>query len=136
RLYPDPTASALRQRLGKIHGFDPEQIVVGNGGDDILNLCVRAFCGECEKLAYFWPSYCLYPVLANIQGATPIELPLNDDFQIEAHPAMLAKLDGVKLILITQPNAPSGVWLQRVELQRVIEKAKGVVVIDEAYVDF
>ena len=136
RLYPDPTASALRQKLGKIHGFDPEQIIIGNGCDDILNLCVRAFCGECEKLAYFWPSYSLYPVLANIQGATQVELPLDDDFQIAAHPPLLAKLAGVKLVFITQPNAPSGVWLQRVELQRVIEETKGVVVIDEAYVDF
>ena len=136
RLYPDPTSSALRAKLGKIHGFDPEQIVIGNGGDDILNLCVRAFCGECEKLAYFWPSYSLYPVLANIQGATQVELPLDENFQIKVHPPLLAKLAGVKLIFITQPNAPSGVWLQRIELQRVIEETEGVVVIDEAYVDF
>ena len=136
RLYPDPTSSALRQKLGKIHAFEADQIIVGNGCDDILNLCVRAFCGECEKLAYFWPSYSLYPVLANIQGATQVELPLNDDFQIETHPALLAKLAGVKLVFITQPNAPSGVWLQKIELQRVIEEADGAVVIDEAYVDF
>ncbi|MGA2221703.1 MAG: histidinol-phosphate transaminase [Verrucomicrobiia bacterium] len=136
RLYPDPTASVLRIKLGNIHGFEPDQIVIGNGCDDILNLCVRAFCGECEKLAYFWPSYSLYPVLANIQGATQVELPLDEDFQIKAHPPLLAKLDGVKLVFITQPNAPSGVWLQRVEIQRVIEETDGVVVIDEAYVDF
>jgi histidinol-phosphate aminotransferase len=136
RLYPDPTASALRARLGKIHGFDADEIVIGNGCDDILNLCARAFCGECEKLAYFWPSYSLYPVLANIQGATQVELPLDENFQITAHPSMLAKLAGVKLIFITQPNAPSGVWLRRVDLQRVIEETEGVVVIDEAYVDF
>ena len=136
RLYPDPTASALRQKLGKIYGFDADQILIGNGCDDILNLCVRAFCGECEKLAYFWPSYSLYPVLANIQGATQVELPLDEDFQIKAHPSLLAKLAGVKLVFITQPNAPSGVWLQRVDLQRVIEEVEGVVVIDEAYVDF
>jgi histidinol-phosphate aminotransferase len=136
RLYPDPTSSALRAKLGRIYGFDAEEIVIGNGCDDILNLCVRAFCGECEKLAYFWPSYSLYPVLANIQGATQVELPLDENFQITAHAPLLAKLAGVKLVFITQPNAPSGVWLQRVELQRVIEETQGVVVIDEAYVDF
>ncbi|MEI6083853.1 MAG: histidinol-phosphate transaminase [Verrucomicrobiota bacterium] len=136
RLYPDPSAAGLRQRLGKMHGFDPAQIVVGNGCDDILNLCVRAFCSEGEKLAYFAPSYSLYPVLAGIQGADRVELPLNEHFQIETHPALLQKLAGVKLVFITQPNAPSGVWLQRVELQRVIEETNGVVVIDEAYVDF
>ncbi|HVM63193.1 MAG TPA: histidinol-phosphate transaminase [Verrucomicrobiae bacterium] len=136
RLYPDPTSAGLRAKLGKIHGFDADEIVIGNGCDDILNLCVRAFCGECEKLAYFWPSYSLYPVLANIQGATQVELPLDENFQIAAHPSVLAKLAGVKLVFITQPNAPSGVWLQRVQLQRVIEETPGVVVIDEAYVDF
>ena len=136
RLYPDPASSALRAKLSTLHGISSEQIIIGNGCDDILNLCVRAFCGECEKLAYFWPSYSLYPVLANIQGATQVELPLNENFQIEAHPPLLAKLAGVKLVFITQPNAPSGVWLQRVELQRVIEETRGVVVIDEAYVDF
>jgi len=136
RLYPDPSAGALRQKLGKIYGFELDQIVIGNGCDDILNLCVRAFCGECEKLAYFSPSYSLYPVLASIQGATQVELTLDDDFQIKAHPPLLAKLDGVKLVFITQPNAPSGVWLQRVEIQRVIKEIDAVVVIDEAYVDF
>jgi histidinol-phosphate aminotransferase len=136
RLYPDPTSSSLRAKLGKIYGFDAEEIIIGNGCDDILNLCVRAFCGECEKLAYFWPSYSLYSVLANIQGAAQVELPLDENFQITAHTPLLAKLAGVKLVFITQPNAPSGVWLQRVELQRVIEETQGVVVIDEAYVDF
>ena len=132
----DPTSSTLRAKLGKIHGVEADQIIIGNGCDDILNLCVRAFCGECEKLAYFWPSYSLYPVLANIQGATQVELPLDENFQIKAHPSLLAKLAGVRLVFITQPNAPSGVWLPRVELQRVIEEMQGVVVIDEAYVDF
>jgi len=136
RLYPDPTAGALRRKLGKKYGFDADRIIIGNGCDDILNLCVRAFCGECEKLAYFWPSYSLYPVLANLQGAAQVELPLDEQFQINAHAPLLQKLDGVKLVFITQPNAPSGVWLQRVELQRVIEETRGVVVIDEAYVDF
>ena len=136
RLYPDPSASTLRQKLGAQHGFPVGQFVIGNGCDDILNLCVRAFCGEGEKLAYFWPSYSLYPVLANIQGAQTVELPLTDDFQIAVGPALLAQLAGVKLLFITQPNAPSGVGLQKIELQRVIEATAGVVDIDEAYVDF
>ena len=136
RLYPDPSASLLRQKLAALHGFAAGQFVIGNGCDDILNLCVRAFCGEGESVAYFWPSYSLYPVLANIQGARTVELPLTDDFQIAVHPQLLTQLADVKLLFITQPNAPSGVWLQKIELQRVIEATPGVVVIDEAYVDF
>ena len=136
RLYPDPTASTLRQKIGAKYGFAAGQIILGNGCDDILNLCVRAFCDAGERLAYFWPSYSLYPVLADIQGALPVELPLDENFQVAVQPALLAQLAGVKLVFITQPNAPSGVWLQKAELQRVIAATQGVVVIDEAYVDF
>jgi histidinol-phosphate aminotransferase len=137
RLYPDPHATALREKLAARYALAAaDQILIGNGCDDILNLCVRAFCDAGSKLAYFWPSYSLYPVLAEIQDAVKVELPLDDEFQFEAHPSLLHRLDGVKLVFITQPNAPSGVWLQRVELQRVIEETDGVVVIDEAYVDF
>jgi len=132
RLYPDPQSLGLRQKIGKRFGFDPAQILIGNGCDDILNLCVRAFVGEGEKLAYFWPSYSLYPVLADIQGARKIELPLDEQFQIQAVPS----LAGVKLLFITQPNAPSGVWLQKENLRRIVEKTDAVVVVDEAYVDF
>lgn len=136
RLYPDPQSTGLREKLAARYEFAPEQIIAGNGCDDILNLCVRAFCGKGEELAYFWPSYSLYPVLADIQNAGKVELPLDDNFQFEAHPGLLTRLDGVKLVFITQPNAPSGVWLPKVALQRVIEATDGVVVIDEAYVDF
>lgn len=136
RLYPDPTASGLREKLSALHGLPADQIVAGNGCDDILNLCVRSFCDAGDVVAWFQPSYSLYPVLANIQGAATLALPLTDNFQIDAHPSMLRRLENVRLLFVTQPNAPSGVWLQKVELQRVIEATKGVVVIDEAYVDF
>lgn len=132
RLYPDPQSLGLRQKIGKRFGLNPAQILIGNGCDDILNLCVRAFVGEGEKLAYFWPSYSLYPVLADIQGAQKIELPLDNNFQIQSVPP----LGGVKLIFITQPNAPSGVLLQKDKLRQIVEKTGAVVLIDEAYVDF
>jgi histidinol-phosphate aminotransferase len=132
RLYPDPQCVTLRQKIGSRYGIDPATVLIGNGCDDILNLCVRAFVGEGEKLAYFWPSYSLYPVLADSQGAGKVELPLDANFQIQ----IPATLTGVKLLFITQPNAPSGVWLQTEGLQRVIQQCPGVVVLDEAYVDF
>ncbi len=137
RLYPDPQATAVRARLAEQHGFAPDQVIVGNGCDDILNLCVRAFCDPNQALGYFWPSYSLYPVLADIQGVTKVELPLDrSSFQIAAHPGLLRQVRDLALVFITQPNAPSGVWLAKVELQRVIEECRGVVVIDEAYAEF
>lgn len=136
RLYPDPNWTALRRKLAEVYGFDPDEILVANGSDETLAMCTRAFVGEGQKIGWFWPSYSLYPVLADIQGAAKVEFPLNDDFQIEAHAPLLHQLQGVRLLFVTNPNAPSGVWIQRVELQRVIEAMKGVVLIDEAYVDF
>jgi histidinol-phosphate aminotransferase len=132
RLYPDPQCVALRQKIGARYGLDPSTILIGNGCDDILNLAVRAFVGAGEKLAYFWPSYSLYPVLADIQGVGKVELPLDASFQIQVP----ASLDGVRLLFITQPNAPSGVWLQTEGVKETIRRCPGVVLIDEAYVDF
>jgi histidinol-phosphate aminotransferase len=132
RLYPDPQGVALRQKIAARYGLDAGNVLIGNGCDDILNLAVRAFVGEGEKLAYFWPSYSLYPVLADSQGAQKIELPLDAVFQIKVP----ATLDGVKLLFITQPNAPSGVWLQTEGVKETIARCPGVVLLDEAYVDF
>ncbi len=132
RMYPVPHCTALRQILAARYGLDAGNILIGNGCDDILNLAVRAFVGQGDKLAYFWPSYSLYPVLADIQGAQKIELPLDAAFNIQ----MPVNTAGVKLLFITQPNAPSGVWFQKEGLQRIIESCPGVVLIDEAYVDF
>ncbi len=137
RLYPDPGCGSLRARLGAQYQFRAEQVIVGNGCDDILNLCVRAFCSETDSLGYFWPSYSLYPVLGDIQGVQKCEIPLDPQtFQIDAHAGLLRRVRDLSLLFVTQPNAPSGVWLAKVELQRVIEETRGVVVIDEAYADF
>jgi histidinol-phosphate aminotransferase len=136
RLYPDPTASVLRQKAAEVYGFDPDEVIAANGSDEMLAMATRAFVGEGETIGYFWPSYSLYPVLADIQGAQQIEFPLDEHFQIVAHTPLLHALGDVKLLFVTNPNAPSGVWIQRVELQRVIEAMQGVVLIDEAYVDF
>jgi histidinol-phosphate aminotransferase len=136
RLYPDPTASALRKKAAELYGFDPDEVIAANGSDEMLAMATRALVGEGEKIGYFWPSYSLYPVLADIQGAQKVEFPLDDNFQIVAHTPLLRALADVKLLFVTNPNAPSGVWIQRVELQRVIEAMSGVVLIDEAYVDF
>lgn len=136
RLYPDPSCAALREKIGARYGVDPACVFVGNGSDEILSLATRAFVGEGQTLAYFEPSYSLYPVLADIQGAQKLELQLDENFQPEAHANLLHKVRDARLLFITQPNAPSGVWIPRVVIQRLAEEMNGVVFIDEAYVDF
>ena len=145
RLYPNPTASALREKLAKLHGCAPENIIVGNGSDELLALATRTFVEPSSKLAtggstvqFFSPSYSLYPVLAEIAGALTKAVPLNSDFSLPALSA-LPKLGWdfkAALSLITTPNAPSGRGFSTAELDALCAKSKGVVVLDEAYVDF
>jgi len=153
RLYPNPTASALREKIAKLHGCAPENIIVGNGSDELLALATRTFVEpdaemaqseivkcypELFKIQFFSPSYSLYPVLAEIAGALTNAVPLNSDFSLPALSA-LPKLGWdfkAALSLITTPNAPSGRGFSTAELDALCAKSKGVVVLDEAYVDF
>ena len=145
RLYPNPTASALREKLAKLHGCAPENIIVGNGSDELLALATRTFVEPSPKskvssatVQYFSPSYSLYPVLAEIAGAVTNAVPLNADFSLPAL-ASLPKRGwdfNAALSLVTTPNAPSGRGFSTVELDALCAKSRGVVVLDEAYVDF
>ena len=150
RLYPNPTAQALREKLAKFHGCRPENIIVGNGSDELLALATRAFVEtrSAERGArndsraavqYFTPSYSLYPVLAAIHGARANAVPLESNFGIPA----VAELRRAKkwnfraaLTFITTPNAPSGRGYSTTELESPCRAQEGVVILDEAYVDF
>lgn len=145
RLYPNPTASALREKLAKLHGCAPENIIVGNGSDELLALATRTFVEPSPKskassatVQFFSPSYSLYPVLAEIAGAHTNAVPLNADFALPALPALPKQgWDfNAALSLITTPNAPSGRGFSTAELDALCANSKGVVVLDEAYVDF
>lgn len=154
RLYPNPTASALREGLAKLHGCAPENIIVGNGSDELLALATRTFVEPIQgpkskvqsprskasdsTVQFLNPSYSLYPVLANIAGAVTNAVPLPADFSLPAL-AQLPKRGWdfqAALSLITTPNAPSGRGFSTAELDALCAKSKGVVVLDEAYVDF
>jgi histidinol-phosphate aminotransferase len=159
RLYPNPTAQALREKLATLHGCGPENIIVGNGSDELLALAVRAFVEPKDsyrtadlheneyvlvdesrtRVQYFWPSYSLYPVLAETHGAVTNAVPLKTDFGLPS----VAELKRGKqwdfraaLTFVTTPNAPSGRGFSTAELDTFCAAMKGVTVLDEAYVDF
>jgi histidinol-phosphate aminotransferase len=148
RLYPNPTAENLRHKLARLHQCKPGNILVGNGSDEVLALATRTFAepagmsGRPESagvIQYFTPSYSLYPVLANIHGSRRNAVPLNADFSIPA----LAELKrgghwdfDAALTFITTPNAPGGRGYTPAELARLCRAQSGVVILDEAYVDF
>jgi histidinol-phosphate aminotransferase len=165
RLYPNPTAERLREKLARWHRCRPENIIVGNGSDELLALAVRCFvepAGACGAPAaaragvarrqggvpatraaatvqYFTPSYSLYPVLADMHGAVRNAVPLNADFSL---PTVSELKRGRRwefnaaLTFVTTPNAPSGRGYSTRELALLCQAQRGVVVLDEAYVDF
>jgi histidinol-phosphate aminotransferase len=153
RLYPNPTAQPLREKLAKLHGCEPDNIIAGNGSDELLALAVRCFV-EPElnhprphrhrhkstakaTVQYFTPSYSLYPVLADIHGAAKNSVPLKPDFRLPDFSKLKSKWQfDAALTFITTPNAPSGRGYTTGELQRICRAQRGVVVLDEAYVDF
>ena len=146
RLYPNPTAQALREHLARLHGCRPGNLIVGNGSDELLALATRAFVEPCgsardsrSTVQFFTPSYSLYPVLAAIHGARTNAVALTRDFALP--PLDLLKKSrawdfNAALTFVTTPNAPSGRGYVTAELDTLCRAQRGVIVLDEAYVDF
>ncbi len=132
RLYPDPAGTRLREAIARVHGCEPEQVFCGNGSDEILALCIRAFVERHGKIGYFDPSYSLYPVLAAIADIGTAPLDLAPDF---SWPPIPDRYD-VPLFFWTNPNAPTSLLCPAAPICAYAERSEGVVVVDEAYVDF
>ncbi len=132
RLYPDPTSRGVREMVAQVHGCEPEQVFVGNGSDEILALCIRAFVERGKgSVGYFDPSYSLYPVLCAIEETEIQPVELGPYFEW-AMPDKYA----ASLFFITSPNAPTGIQYPKSAVKKFCKTFPGVVVIDEAYVDF
>jgi len=175
RLYPNPAAQALREKLAKLHRCAPENVIIGNGSDELLALATRTFvepaAGQASSLSrspsatrlprthlvndgtgkmpvlhssrstiqYFTPSYSLYPVLAAIHGARTNAVRLTKDFALPALDVLRKSKAwdfNAALTLVTTPNAPSGRAFTTDALDALCRAHRGVVVLDEAYVDF
>lgn len=132
RRYPDPLGNAFREAAAEINGVEPANIMCGNGGDDLLSIAIRAFCDERRPVAYPVPTYSLYPVLARLQGCEAIEIPFDEEFNL---PVRLAAT-GAPLTIVCNPNAPTGTFVRVEELASLAAELKGVLLLDEAYVDF
>lgn len=134
--YPDPLQRQLKQRLGEIKGIDPKNIFIGNGSDEAIDLCLRIFCEPGKNTALtFTPTYGMYQVAADINNIELIKVPLDADFQIDEKNAIPnSESEKLSLIFICSPNNPTGNILKSVE--KIIQNFKGIVVVDEAYIDF
>jgi histidinol-phosphate aminotransferase len=132
RLYPDPLANALRDRAAAVYGLRRENILVGNGSDELLNLIVRACVAPGERVVYPYPTYSLYDTLVTLQDGEAVHLPYPADFSL---PAGLAGARG-RVTFICHPNSPSGTAASIEAMRMLAEQVAGLLVIDEAYVDF
>ena len=132
RRYPDAGASGIRQRLSSMFDIPVEQFVVGNGSDELLNVVVRCFAGPGDVVAYATPSYPYYAKLIDLQAARSVTVEFDDDYQL---PAELADTDAA-VTFVPNPNSPSGTAISSSALATLAQRLSGVLVIDEAYVDF
>lgn len=135
RRYPDPTADTLRDIFAAPVKMKRENVIIGNGSDDLLTMIFRAFTDKDRGVAIFKPTYSLYPVLAAMQGAKVTEIPLDpENFSYPENAVALA--GNANLLIITRPNAPTGNCADKELVKKICAGFDGIVLIDEAYCDF
>ncbi|GFE56911.1 histidinol-phosphate transaminase [Geobacter sp. AOG1] len=132
RRYPDAASRAPLEEAARLYGFPADWVVMANGSDELLNNLIRAFASEGEEIAYVHPSYSYYATLAEIQGARVRTFGLTEQLSLAGFPA---RYEG-KLFFLTNPNAPLGFCFPRAFIEELAGRVAGMLVIDEAYVDF
>ncbi|TFG43819.1 MAG: histidinol-phosphate transaminase [Bacteroidia bacterium] len=136
--YPDPYQRVLKAAISKIKCVPEENIFLGNGSDEIIDLCFRIFCNPgSDKALTFSPTYGMYEVSAAINDVETIKIPLTDDFQIDTKSVLRTLKDpALKLVFICSPNNPTGNSMRNSDIESIIRNFNGIVVLDEAYNDF
>lgn len=132
RLYPEPSAKPLREEAARCYGVRPEQVLAGNGSDELLTMLMRAIVGPDDIVVYPEPTYSLYDTLVTIQEGRSLTIPFLADFSL---PPALFAAEG-RLMMLCNPNAPSGSLTSVATIAELASGFDGVVVVDEAYVDF
>lgn len=134
--YPDPLQSQLKEVISSIKGVGKQHIFLGNGSDEVLDLILRLTCTSfTDSIAFLNPSYGMYGVLAKINGLKTIVIPLDSQFQIETD-ELIYQAKGAKVLLLCNPNNPTGNAMQKEKILEIVAGFDGVVVVDEAYSDF
>ena len=132
RLYPDPGSQRLRETAASLYEVPPEQVLCGNGSDEILGILLRTFTTRKDPIGYYEPSYSYYKTLGAIHDLDLIPTPLGED---PLHPPLPARTD-LKIFFLTNPNSPMGFALDPEFVARIASHIQGILVVDEAYADF
>lgn len=129
--YPDPTASALRRILARRHRVSPDNILLGNGSDELISCLITTFGGP---VAYPVPTFSMYGIISEAQGETHLAVPLDRGFDLDmAALMMVVKKQKPKIVFLSSPNNPTGNSFSSEKMMKIIREARGVVVVDEAY---
>lgn len=131
--YPDSRCGELRQTLAEQYHVGEEQVLCGNGSDEIISLIFKAFIPSGSSIVLPYPTYSLYPVAGQLHDVRPIHIQTRHDFTIPADGLISTEAEALFLV---NPNAPTGLLLSLHEVERVVKSFKGLVIIDEAYMDF
>lgn len=135
--YPDPLQEALKEKIACLKQVDKRRIFLGNGSDEPIDLVVRIFCEPgVDNIVAIDPTYGMYKVCADINNVEYRPVALNADYSLDAQRLLAATDSCTKLIFLCSPNNPSGNLLASDEMLKVVEGFNGIVVIDEAYIDF
>jgi len=135
--YPDPYQSKLKSRISVIKNVPTRNIVLGNGSDEIIDLLIRLFCNPFQdNILTFPPTYGMYKVAADLNAIDIKQVFLDDNFQLNADKALVEASKHTKIIFVCSPNNPSGNTIKRPEILKLIQNFEGIVVVDEAYIDF
>jgi histidinol-phosphate aminotransferase len=132
RLYPDPIANMLRDQAAKVYRCQRDNILAGNGSDDLLTIVVRAVVDRGDPVLIPIPTYSLYETLVTIQEGKPVTVPFRRDFSL---PPDFFEVEA-RLVFLANPNSPSGTITPIEQITRLLKKKNCVVVVDEAYIDF
>jgi histidinol-phosphate aminotransferase len=133
RLYPDPRSARLRDAVAGLHRLPADQVFVGNGADDVLNLLVRCFCAPEAAAGFMLPSYSLYPVLVGIQDGRAIGLDFDRSMRL---PVDAVVASAARVFFLTSPNAPTGVGFRTADIETILRRYRGLLVVDETYAVF
>lgn len=135
--YPDPTQHKIKEKISKVKNIAPNQIFIGNGSDEPIDLLFRCFCEPgIDNVIIFPPTYGMYEVSANINNVAVKKILLNEDFQLDL-PSLEEAIDlNTKIIWICSPNNPTGNSINSQDIEMILNNFDGLVIIDEAYINF
>lgn len=135
--YPDPLHTELRKKISTLKGVKQKSLFLGNGSDEAIDLLIRAFCDpRKDNIIICPPTYGVYSVFANINDVSTLEVPLSSSFELDTDEVLKQANENTKLLFLCSPNNPTANNLKEEDIKEILRKLKGIVVIDEAYIDF